>query len=457
MLTLEIIPGHAIWIGNLPTQTDLMGLVHHICQLTAGLESLFLIWKSSCAFANFADEERFLLALQRINDSWFMGVRLIGRPRKSTVEGTHTHTKPARPSVSLGIPSKLTIAHPDGDQSQPTTPSADAGDEYITNGDNNPPKSHKSVSVIVDGTDRYAGSLDESAPGAATSALNTATREGRERYFILKSLTVDDLKLSLQTGIWATQSHNEETLNTAFKVSRAHQAHGAVPMRLLPFTHNRGAAQSCDNVYLVFSANKSGEYFGYAKMKSEINEDPAAAIELAPKSQMLNETDLPKAIPTEATEHTPRGRIIDDSARGTIFWEALDADDVNGQGAADAEGTGGERDENSDNADGAKTPEVADDVDGDEAKAWGKPFELEWLSTTRLPFFRTRGLRNPLNANREVKIARDGTEVDPAVGRRLVSLFHQKASSAQAAGGSIPGVPAMPGRPLSMAGRLPPI
>ncbi|CAG8537103.1 30393_t:CDS:2, partial [Racocetra persica] len=38
---------------------------------------------------------------------------------------------------------------------------------------------------------------------------------------------------------------------------------------------------------------------------------------------------------------------------------------------------------------------------------------------------RTRHLRNPWNANREVKISRDGTEVEPIVGERLITEFHK--------------------------------
>jgi hypothetical protein len=160
-------------------------------------------------------------------------------------------------------------------------------------------------------------------------------------------------------------------------------------------------------VYLVFSANKSGEYFGYARMKSPINEDPAAAIEFAPSAQSASDLDLPKAIPTEPTEYAPRGRIIDDSARGTIFWEA-ETDEIE---------SGGE--EESDASSGKSGAEEG------ESKAWGKPFKLEWLSVARLPFYRTRGLRNPWNSNREVKIARDGTELEPSVGRRLIGLFNR--------------------------------
>lgn len=40
-----------------------------------------------------------------------------------------------------------------------------------------------------------------------------------DKYFIMKSLTVEDMELSLRNHIWATQAHNEEALNKAFEVS----------------------------------------------------------------------------------------------------------------------------------------------------------------------------------------------------------------------------------------------
>lgn len=166
-------------------------------------------------------------------------------------------------------------------------------------------------------------------------------------------------------------------------------------------------------------------------MVSPINEDPAAAIEFAPAAQLTSDVDLPKAIPTEATEFAPRGRIIDDSARGTIFWEAERDDkggsdggqqeDEGGEGGSAAGDTGSVR-SGQDSGGGGAAGEPS------EAKAWGKPFRLEWLSTARLPFYRTRGLRNPWNSNREVKIARDGTELEPSVGRRLIGLFNRAQS-----------------------------
>ncbi len=39
-----------------------------------------------------------------------------------------------------------------------------------------------------------------------------------EKFFIVKSLTVEDLELSVRNGIWATQAHNEAALNKAYEV-----------------------------------------------------------------------------------------------------------------------------------------------------------------------------------------------------------------------------------------------
>lgn len=383
--------GHAIWIGNLPPQTDLMSLVHHVCKEAPGLESLFLISKSNCAFANFRDEGSCVGAQQKLHDSKFQSVRLVSRLRKSTVEGAAGVTAPTGPAAST--------------PQQTTAPEPQVNGEGIQS----PEESAKVTPVAAP----FPVEQRDISPESSTPQ--------KDKFFILKSLTVEDLELSVRTGIWATQAHNEETLNAAFK--------------------------SVDNVYLVFSANKSGEYFGYARMVSPINEDPAAAIEFAPKAQTASDLDLPKAIPTEATEFAPKGRIIDDSARGTIFWEAEREDQVDG--AADSEEVGSTKE-------GDDSSTAGSGHEGGESKAWGKPFKLEWLSTTRLPFYRTRGLRNPWNSNREVKIARDGTELEPSVGRRLIGLFNRVQSPAPGAmAGMRQGMPPiMVGYP-PMAGRPP--
>jgi hypothetical protein len=151
-------------------------------------------------------------------------------------------------------------------------------------------------------------------------------------------------------------------------------------------------------------------------MTSPILEDTSHPIAPTPKTEPFNDApDVPRSIPTPATEWAPRGKIIDDSARGTIFWEAeLSPSDPSSEPTTETQ-PDGETD----------TAPVA--------QSWGKPFNIEWVSTTRLPFYRTRGLRNPWNANREVKIARDGTELEPSVGERLVQMFHRVGPSAAVA------------------------
>ena len=184
---------------------------------------------------------------------------------------------------------------------------------------------------------------------------------------------------------------------------------------------------------MIFSANKSGEYFGYARMISPINEESAANLEWTPHTEaIVDDPDLPRSIPTPATETAPKGRIIDDSARGTIFWEA-------------------ETEDGSEPSTPLLSPEDAGKVEsGDEqghlspgdVQAFGKPFKIEWITTNRLPFYRTRGLRNPWNSNREVKIARDGTELETSVGRRLVQMFHRPPAPSQ--------LPHSPASPMQM-------
>ena len=62
---------------------------------------------------------------------------------------------------------------------------------------------------------------------AVEEAAAESTRAGgptvkvTDRYFIMKSLTVEDMELSVRNSIWATQSHNEDALNSAYEVSNS--------------------------------------------------------------------------------------------------------------------------------------------------------------------------------------------------------------------------------------------
>jgi hypothetical protein len=155
-------------------------------------------------------------------------------------------------------------------------------------------------------------------------------------------------------------------------------------------------------------------------MTSSISQDASEIMSTIPKPRVAEPADAPKSIPTPATQYAPKGRIIDDSARGTIFWEAelSDSDDEMSKEEGEEPNEGGVG-----------------------AQSWGKPFKVEWHSTNRLPFYRTRGLRNPWNANREVKIARDGTELETNVGKRLIQMFHRMGPSSAAQNAAMPPIP----------------
>ncbi len=156
-------------------------------------------------------------------------------------------------------------------------------------------------------------------------------------------------------------------------------------------------------------------------MTSPITEAAASSLDWTPRVEpVIDDPDLPRSIPTASTEFAPKGRIIDDSARGTIFWEA-DPEDEDVAPMIDGEVDDDEDTKNAEDAD--------DSAAASGGQTFGKPFKIEWLATNRLPFYRTRGLRNPWNANREVKIARDGTELETSVGRRLIQMFQTSSTS----------------------------
>ncbi|EPS64393.1 hypothetical protein M569_10389, partial [Genlisea aurea] len=79
-----------------------------------------------------------------------------------------------------------------------------------------------------------------------TQANRVATPlpQGTSRYFVVKSCNRENLELSVQQGVWATQRSNEAKLNEAF--------------------------ESIENVILIFSVNKTRHFQGCAKMASRI-------------------------------------------------------------------------------------------------------------------------------------------------------------------------------------------
>ncbi|KAF8214440.1 YT521-B-like domain-containing protein [Mycena galopus ATCC 62051] len=263
-----------------------------------GVLSIFLISRSSCAFAHYETEAHLQVAIARFN-----GVPLRADPRCARLvcrvgrkdddlragvggqrgSGMHTNWIKAKQGAGHGQDQDSASS---ASASDPGTPSSDSGSHASTN----------------------SGLLQQHFP---------------QRYFILKSLTRDNLDLSVQTGVWVAQKHNQGILDRAFRTSK--------------------------DVFLVFSVNKSGEFYGYARYV------------------------LPLCF--------------------------------------------------------------SDD------------FKLQWLCTDRLPFLRTRHIRNPWNHDREIKVSRDGTEVEPTVGQALLEewrLYLASEAGAVAAGTGVGAETPMP-------------
>jgi RNA recognition motif-containing protein len=167
--------GHALWVGNLPPATHIIDLKDHFSRdATDDIESVFLISKSNCAFVNYKTETSCTAAMSRFHDSRFQGVRLVCRLRRGSIStsASQSITKPVNESPGEGETS------PDGDD----------------------------------------GALTDGEVKASSDTDAEVVEKVKEKFFVVKSLTVDDLERSVHSGVWATQAHNETALNKAFHV-----------------------------------------------------------------------------------------------------------------------------------------------------------------------------------------------------------------------------------------------
>ncbi|CAG8566545.1 9410_t:CDS:10 [Ambispora leptoticha] len=317
----------ALWVGNLPDSTTHEELQEFFAD--ENMESVFLIKKSNCAFVNYKTHEAVVEAEKKYNDAEFKDIKLVCRPRKNNPSDFKNKID-ALPAIT-------------SESTPPFTPS-EAGSTTSSSA-----RSHRSS--LPPPRQRFGPTSHASMSPASSVSSNKPSPPNR--YFILKSLTQDDLDISVESGVWATQPHNETFLNKAFK--------------------------SAENVYLIFSANKSGEFYGYARMASPINKETTESIQWTP----VDEVTL------AASSSRPS---VQEEVQSKLKKSEDDSEDC--------------------------------DEDGVPSRNWGTAFKVEWIKVQKLPFIRTRHLRNPWNANREVKISRDGTEVEPAVGAKLLSEFH---------------------------------
>ncbi|KAK0551965.1 hypothetical protein OC845_001938 [Tilletia horrida] len=273
-------------------------------QPSHGIVSIFPISRSNCAFVNYAtaehlsnavtffsgrpvrpqdkrclpmicrvrkkdDEERAGVAGQRGRGMHVEWVKEHQRKRKAAVaaaqKGEDAATEGVEavmnvPSIELSAPSLSDTATPTPAESFKRAVAAGSALSRDATPRMSPKISNKAPLIAPVASSRLAeahptlthdnssSSLDTSSNGSLsyTSTNSSLLRHPafKVRYFILKSRTRDDLDDSVKTGHWATQPHNEGVLDQAFRLSA--------------------------KVILIFGANQSGEFYGYARMNGPI-------------------------------------------------------------------------------------------------------------------------------------------------------------------------------------------
>ncbi|KAL1692521.1 YT521-B-like domain-containing protein [Schizophyllum commune] len=474
-----------MWVGNVPSDATheelyrFFNVPYAPGENTTGVVSIFPISRSNCAFVNYSGQGPLEEAIKRFNGKqlrpndprcpgFVCRVRKVDDDLKAGVgaqRGMGIHSKWIRDQnknkLKAGPPSVASATSAASEDAPPTTPSSASGD--VVAGMSN-------LSMSSDDQSATTGLKSNSSGSYASTNSSLLASHFPKRYFILKSLTQYDLDLSVEKGVWATQKHNEGILDQAYRTSK--------------------------DVYLIFGVNKSGEFYGYARMAGPVKgerkvswasragdfspsvspttgrhnsitaeEGIASSAAKSPvtnflspaSGRLVDNSPLPlsgdsSARPTAATMQQPQpaksapaefgarhqlslsmhpvGRHTHEDQPSPEF--ALDETaPLKAQRNAPASATTtdasvrapGEREQSE-----PSKPFIPSRTDSGREETWGESFKVEWLCTKRLPFFRTRHLRNPWNHDREVKVSRDGTELEPAVGQRLLDEWENLAS-----------------------------
>ncbi|KAF9451127.1 hypothetical protein P691DRAFT_663895 [Macrolepiota fuliginosa MF-IS2] len=431
-------------------------------QRGSGVTSIFPIPKSSCVFVNYRAEEYLTHAIETFNGRPLRpydprSLKLVCRVRKRDDDlkagvggqrGQGLHTKWIKDQRLKGKHVQSGTPVPVADHySQASGVGAQDGVDQLTTH-----TSDLTLSSDEEGKRRTQTSHRSSSGSFTSTDSSFLSNFFPERYFILKSLTQYDLDLSVQHGVWATQKHNEGILDQAYRTSK--------------------------DVFLIFGVNKSGEFYGYAKMAGPLQHGEKD-IMWASRTPRLPSRPGTSGSTTQATSPNP----TENRAAPERFTGG--GDDVSSKtpgpkrdlNSAPAElgqsrtrpSLGGSNEARSSTLPDegfaldpqaplrairtqAKSRPAAgpsllmvdeeheDDTGADDESrhgredTWGDSFRVEWLCTERLPFHWTRNLRNPWNHDKEVKISRDGTELEPSVGETLLNAWEVM----RASGGEIP-------------------
>ncbi|KAL2414694.1 hypothetical protein ABEF95_003567 [Exophiala dermatitidis] len=268
---------------------------------------------------------------------------------------------------------------------------------------------------------------------------------GKEKYFIIKSGSLDALSQSLESGQWFIPNRHVKRLNHAF--------------------------QTAERVYFIFSVNGSRQFFGYASMKSEIQPStetslrsndvhraPGAIDQTSQFSPIESKRELSLLTRSRAyslaSSDSSAGSIYYEPERRRIIWEAayhdLDRGSLSYEPASPPSTSQSPMATEHQNvapwSDSIPTTRVSppggglatssfspfSPFDDPRSKAvprsdlvpFSSPCPVKWLSVNNISFDSVRGLTNAWNGDKDIYVARNVTAVDPSAAAVLVQLFN---------------------------------
>ncbi|KAH8826636.1 YT521-B-like domain-containing protein [Flagelloscypha sp. PMI_526] len=372
-----------MWVGNLPSRTTHEELQTFLTARNSDIVSIFVIPHSNCAFVNVGSQD----ALRKCIKA-FDGKQL--RPDNPRCPRLVCRIRTVEDEAKAGVVGQR-MAHfhkdaiRDGSVRRQDFAMPSLIEHWRDQDDfsSSPPLGRSG-----------SPSTNESTDSTSSSML---AQHFPERFFILKCFTNTELQESVKTGVWTTQVHNESTLNRAFRTSR--------------------------DVFLFLSENGSGAFYGYAKMASGIgNASSKSESQSRLESRRLTPPELMPRASSEPADDRAAARRSSDSL-ASAGAQSLKSTSVSPTISHAA----------------MSPPASSLDVKGkgrqlssSDVPNQPTPFRIQWLSTERLPFRKTRHITNPWTEGREVKISRDGTELHPGAGKQLIEAWARLNAESQA-------------------------
>ncbi|EXJ62237.1 hypothetical protein A1O7_02670 [Cladophialophora yegresii CBS 114405] len=369
---------NALWVGNIPSNTTVMRLRDYFSNAMPSQHDLLSISynpDARYAFVNFRTDSARMLAIQQAAYHLLDGKRLDCRIRQN---GSSRSTK-----VNYGL-----------DSGRPS----------------------QSISISSDAPSTLRHKVEEMLhfPEADSSQY------GKEKYYILKSYSLETLYQSLASGLWHVPKRHVERLNNAF--------------------------QTASKVYLIFSVNGSGRFFGYATMRAEISDEerptPSANGNLFPAhpAQEPYDTELTESGSDSQSEPTSRrpslsscdtsvttGSISYEPQRRKIIWHASSSPHCP-RSPSTADGSYPLQFPIS-SPDSIDPPSLDSNSVSSNLTICTQPCRIKWLSAQSVPFEELRGLRNVWNSNKEIHVARNVTAVEPAAAAMLLRFWKGREQS----------------------------